>query len=89
MARLIRNIFAYLMVGVMLFTTSCHKSGDGDDPITTPQTLIVYLAGTSLGWAFNGNVKNIEDALCNDIQGDSRVIVVWQYCEKTNEKETY
>ncbi len=73
----------------MLLATSCHKSGDGDDPITTPQTLIVYLAGTSLGWAFNGNVKNIEDALRNDIQGDSRIIVVWQYCEKTNEKETY
>ena len=89
MARLFRNIFAYLLVGFMLLATSCHKSGDGDDPITTPQTLIVYLAGTSLGWAFNGNVTGIKNALKGNIQGDSRVIVVWQYCEKDSEKEKY
>ena len=88
MTRLIRNIFAYLMVGVLLLATSCHKGGDGDDPITTPQTLIVYLAGTSLGSFFNTNVYDIEQALQADIQGNSRVVVVWQYCEKDSEKNS-
>ena len=83
MTRLIRNIFAYLMVGFMLLATSCHKGGDGDDPITTPQTLIVYLAGTSLGSFFNTNVYDIEQALQADIQGNSRVVVVWQNSQLT------
>ena len=86
MTRYIQNLAIYLLVGIMLLTTSCHKSG-GDDPVATPQTLIVYLAGTSLGWAFNYNVKNIEEALKEDIQGDSRVVVVWQNFEKPSEKK--
>lgn len=88
MTRYIQNLFIYFLVGIMLLTTSCHKSGDGDAPITTPQTLIVYLAGTSLGWAFDGNVTGIKNALKGNIQGDSRVIVVWQYCENS-EKGIY
>lgn len=82
MTRLFRNIFAYLMVGVLLLATSCNKSGNGDDPITTPQTLIVYLAGTSLGGFFNTNVYDIEKALQTGIQGNSRVVVVWQNGQK-------
>ena len=83
MTRLLRNIFAYLMVGVLLLATSCNKSGDGDAPSTTPQTLIVYLAGTSLGSFFNTNVYDIEQALQADIQGNSRVVVVWQNSQLT------
>lgn len=61
----------------MLLTTSCRKDSN-DGPETTPQTLIVYLAGTSLSDFFSKNVQDIESALQKGIQGKSRVVVVWQ-----------
>ena len=77
MTKLFHYIFTFLLVGTMLLTTSCHKGGN-DAPEATPQTLIVYLAGTSLSDFFSKNVQDIESALQKGIQGKSRVVVVWQ-----------
>ena len=60
-----------------VFITSCGKHNNEEDK-TTPQTIIVYMSGTSLNWAFNANVQDIETALKSNIQGNSRVVVVWQ-----------
>ena len=82
--RLFHNILTYFLVGILLLATSCRKSGGGDDEIvTTPQTLIVYLAGTSLSDFFSKNVQDIESALQKGIQGKSRVVVVWQNSQTT------
>ena len=59
------------------FLSSCGKHNKEEDK-TTPQTIIVYLSGTSLNWAFSINVQDIETALQQNIKGDSRVVVVWQ-----------
>ena len=56
---------------------SCGKHNNEEDK-TTPQTIIVYMSGTSLNWAFNANVQDMETALKSNIQGNSRVVVVWQ-----------
>lgn len=60
-----------------VFITSCGKHNNEEDK-TTPQTIIVYMSGTSLNWAFNANVQDMETALKSNIQGNSRVVVVWQ-----------
>lgn len=56
---------------------SCGKHNNEEDK-TTPQTIIVYMSGTSLNWAFNANVQDMETVLKSNIQGNSRVVVVWQ-----------
>lgn len=60
-----------------VFFSSCGKHNNEEDK-TTPQTIIVYMSGTSLNWAFNANVQDMETALKSNIQGNSRVVVVWQ-----------
>ena len=45
-----------------------------DEP--TPQTLIVYMVGTDLSWAFDQNKRDIKSALSKNIKGQSRVIIV-------------
>lgn len=76
MRKLVRHITLFFCI--LLTLTSCDWGCRRPDEPTTPQTLIVYLVGTNLNWAFNKNVQDIESALQKNIKGDSRVIVVWQ-----------
>lgn len=77
MKQLTRYILLFCICVVTLGATSCGKSNKPEDK-TTPQTIIAYLSGTNLNWAFNANVQDMEAALKNNIQGNSRVVVVWQ-----------
>lgn len=72
----LRHITLLLALVLSLFFVSC--GGKHSDGISTPQTIIVYLSGTNLNWAFSKNVQDIESALQQDIKGKSRVVVVWQ-----------
>ena len=76
MKQLTRYILLVFTACAVLIT-SCGKHNNEEDK-TTPQTIIVYMSGTSLNWAFNANVQDIETALKSNIQGNSRVVVVWQ-----------
>lgn len=76
MKQLTRYILLVFTACAVLFS-SCGKHNNEEDK-TTPQTIIVYMSGTSLNWAFNANVQDMETALKNNIQGNSRVVVVWQ-----------
>lgn len=76
MKQLTRYILLVL-TACAVFITSCGKHNNEEDK-TTPQTIIVYMSGTSLNWAFNANVQDMETALKSNIQGNSRVVVVWQ-----------
>ena len=74
----LRYITLLLAVCSALLLASCDRSGDKPEEPSTPQTIIVYMAGTDLGWAFAGNIQDIENALLKGIQKQSRVVVVWQ-----------
>lgn len=74
----LRHITLLIALCTAFLFISCNKSSDKPEEPSTPQTIIVYLAGTDLGWAFSSNVQDIEEALMGDIQKDSRVVVVWQ-----------
>lgn len=76
MKQLTRYILLVFTACAVLFS-SCGKHNNEEDK-TTPQTIIVYMSGTSLNWAFNANVQDMETALKSNIQGNSRVVVVWQ-----------
>ena len=76
MKQLTRYILLVFTACAVLIT-SCGKHNNEEDK-TTPQTIIVYMSGTSLNWAFNANVQDMETALKSNIQGNSRVVVVWQ-----------
>jgi len=41
-----------------------------------PQTIVVHFVGTALGHYFNGNISKMLEALNNNTQGASRVVVV-------------
>ena len=75
--KLLTRYILLVFTACAVFITSCGKHNKEEDK-TTPQTIIVYLSGTSLNWAFNINVQDIETALQQNIKGDSRVVVVWQ-----------
>ncbi len=72
----LRHITLLLLCTSLLFS-SCIGGKRRKEP-TTPQTIIVYLVGTNLNWAFKKNVQDIESALQKNIKGESRVILVWQ-----------
>ena len=72
MKPLLRNLIFITLIGLML--TGCGKNSSPVDN-TPPQTIIVYLAGVSLGVYFNNNIRDIKSALAGDIQGKSRVVI--------------
>ena len=72
MKSLLRNLILITLIGLML--TGCGKNSSPEDN-TPPQTIIVYLAGVSLGVYFNNNIRDIKSALAGDIQGKSRVVI--------------
>ena len=75
--KLLTRYILLVLTACAVFLSSCGKHNKEEDK-TTPQTIIVYLSGTSLNWAFSINVQDIETALQQNIKGDSRVVVVWQ-----------
>ena len=75
--KLLTRYILLVFTACAVFISSCGKHNKEEDK-TTPQTIIVYLSGTSLNWAFSINVQDIETALQQNIKGDSRVVVVWQ-----------
>lgn len=75
--KLLTRYILLVFTACAVFLSSCGKHNKEEDK-TTPQTIIVYLSGTSLNWAFSINVQDIETALQQNIKGDSRVVVVWQ-----------
>ncbi|MBO5984371.1 MAG: hypothetical protein J6P90_05060 [Rikenellaceae bacterium] len=77
MMKLLTRYILLLFTACSLLISSCGKLSNDKEKVT-PQTIIVYLSGTSLNWAFNINVQDIETALQQNIKGDSRVVVVWQ-----------
>ena len=77
MMKLLTRYILLLFTACSLLISSCGKHSNDKEKVT-PQTIIVYLSGTSLNWAFNINVQDIETALQQNIKGDSRVVVVWQ-----------
>ena len=77
MMKLLTRYILLLFTACAMFISSCGKHSNDKEKVT-PQTIIVYLSGTSLNWAFNINVQDIETALQQNIKGDSRVVVVWQ-----------
>ena len=77
MRRLTRYILLLCTLITVLLAPSCGNKNKPEEK-TKPQTIIFYLSGTSLNWAFNANVQDIEAALQRDIKGNSRVVVVWQ-----------
>ena len=77
MKRLTHYILLLCTCLVVLGVSSCGNRQKPEDK-STPQTIIFYLSGTTLNWAFNTNVQDIEAALKQDIKGNSRVVVVWQ-----------
>ena len=77
MMKLLTRYILLLFTACSLLISSCGKHSNNKEKVT-PQTIIVYLSGTSLDWAFNINVQDIETALQQNIKGDSRVVVVWQ-----------
>mgnify|MGYP003296310065 CR=1 FL=1 len=56
---------------------SCGKHNNEEDK-TTPQTIIVYMAGVDLGQYFTYNREAIKAALNYNIQGNSRIVVFYQ-----------
>lgn len=77
MMKLLTRYILLVFTACAVFLSSCGKHNKEEDK-TTPQTIIVYLSGTTLNWAFSINVQDIETALQQNIKGDSRVVVVWQ-----------
>ena len=75
--KLLTRYILLVLTACAVFFSSCGNRNKPEDK-TTPQTIIVYLSGTSLNWAFSINVQDIETALQQNIKGDSRVVVVWQ-----------
>ena len=55
---------------------SCREKIQTPKDEPTPQTLIVYMVGTDLSWAFDHNKRDIKSALSKNIKGQSRVIIV-------------
>lgn len=55
---------------------SCREKIHTPEDEPTPQTLIVYMVGTDLSWAYDYNEEGIAKALSKDIKGQSRVIIV-------------
>lgn len=68
--------------------TGCGKNTSPEDN-TPPQTIIVYLAGVSLGGYFNNNLRDIKSALEDDIQGKSRVVIFQHKNKSTAELVEY
>ena len=77
MMKQLTHYILLVLTACAVFFSSCDKCNNDEDK-TTPQTIIVYMSGTSLGWAFNANVQDMETALKSNIKGNSRVVVVWQ-----------
>ena len=75
--KLLTRYILLVFTACAVFLSSCGNRNKPEEK-TTPQTIIVYLSGTSLNWAFSINVQDIETALQQNINGDSRVVVVWQ-----------
>ena len=66
-----RFFYFILTIGVslsLLLTTSCHKddAGKPEWPLMqkSSHTLIMYLIGTELDWAYNDNITATKNALC-------------------------
>ena len=62
---------------------SCREKIQTPKDEPTPQTLIVYMVGTDLSWAYDYNEEGIAKALSKDIKGQSRVIIVRHSDKKT------
>lgn len=62
---------------------SCREKIHTPEDEPTPQTLIVYMVGTDLSWAYDYNEEGIAKALSKDIKGQSRVIIVRHSDKKT------
>ena len=81
--------FAYKSIRLMMLCfisvalISCREKIHTPEDEPTPQTLIVYLVGTDLSWAYDYNEEGIAKALSKDIKGQSRVIIVRHSDKKT------
>ena len=78
-----RGIRFVMLCCISFAITSCREKIHTPEDEPTPQTLIVYMVGTDLSWAFDYNISDIKSALSKNIKGQSRVIIV-----KHSDKET-
>lgn len=73
---LFRYIQLLIIACIVITVSACSEKHEVPEPEPTPQTLIVYMVGTSLNWAFDNNKDDIVEALNKNIKGQSRVIIV-------------
>lgn len=85
MKRLIRNLT--LLISACILFVGCPKHSPEDD--TPPQTIIVYMAGMDLESYFNTNRNAIKAALNFNIQGKSRVVILYQNTNNEAELKEY
>lgn len=82
MKRLLTNLIVILCTLSLLALSSCKKGEDGPSAPSGTQTLIFYLAGTSLSLYYYNNISAIKEALRKGNYPNSRVILVFQHGEK-------
>ncbi|MEE1103216.1 MAG: hypothetical protein U0L21_03610, partial [Alistipes sp.] len=73
---LYKSIRFVMLCCVLSVFISCGEKIQTPKDEPTPQTLIVYMVGTDLSWAFDQNKRDIKSALSKNIKGQSRVIIV-------------
>ena len=77
MKRVSLRYFGLMVCSILLLTlSSCSHKNEVPEDDKTPQTLIVYMVGTDLSWAYSTNANDIKDAIATNIKGRSRVIIV-------------
>ena len=80
---LYKSIRFVMLCCVLSVFISCREKIQTPKDEPTPQTLIVYMVGTDLSWAYDYNEEGIAKALSKDIKGQSRVIIVRHSDKKT------
>ena len=86
MKQMIRNLA--LLIVICVTFVGCEPKPHEDK--TPPQTIIFYMAGTHLGSYFRTNREAIKSALNQNIQGKSRVVILYQNTKNEAElKELY
>ena len=77
MKNFVFRYFALFACGVLLLgLTSCSHKNELPEDEKTPQTLIVYMVGTDLSWAYSTNANDIKEAIGKNIKGRSRLFIV-------------
>ena len=77
MKNFVFRYFALFACGVLLLgLASCSHKNELPEDEKTPQTLIVYMVGTDLSWAYSTNANDIKEAIGKNIKGRSRLFIV-------------